>query len=220
MELMKGVHWVRTYANCFLLVDDKVLLIDTGKDASAKAILDYLPKARLQPRDIAGILVTHCHPDHASGLASVKGQAPGARVAVHEADAGPVEGKPYAGPPIKGPVPWKGVKVDDRLKDGQRYEGLLVIHTPGHTPGSIALLDEARSLLIAGDTFNTDPTHGPDQGKGAGTMDDAYNIDPKQHRESIQKVARFGFETAVVGHGEPLTKDASQKVKELAHRIA
>lgn len=219
MELMKGVHWVKTYANCFLVVDDKVLLVDTGKDASAKPILDYLPRARLQPRDIASIVVTHCHPDHASGLANVKAQAPDARVAAHEADAGPVEGKPYPGPPVKGAVPWKGVKVDDRLKDGQRYEGLLVIHTPGHTPGSIALLDEERSLLLAGDSFTTDPTHGPSEGAGVGTMDDAYNIDPKQHRESIQKLARFDFEAALVGHGEPVTEGAGQKVRELAKRL-
>jgi glyoxylase-like metal-dependent hydrolase (beta-lactamase superfamily II) len=219
MELMKGVHRIDVYANCALLVDDRVILVDTSKDQAARAILDYLPKARLQPRDLTNVIVTHCHPDHASGLAAVKAQAPGARVATHEADAGPVEGKPYPGPPIRGPVPWRGVPVDDRLRDGQRYEGLRVIHAPGHTPGSIALLDEARSLLLAGDSFNTDPTHGPAQGPGVGTMDDAYNIDAKQHRESVKKLAGFEFEAAIVGHGEPITKGASQKVKELARRL-
>lgn len=219
MELMKGVHVIDTYAHCALLVDDRVILVDTSKDAAAKAVLDYLPKARLTPRDIASVIVTHCHPDHAGGLAAVKAAAPHARVAAHEADAGPVEGQPYPGPPTRGKVPWKGVKVDDRLRDGQRYEGLLVVHTPGHTPGSIALLDEERSLLLAGDSFTTDPTHGPDQAHGAGTMDDTYNIDPKQHRESIQRLARLAFEAAVVGHGEPIRAGASRKVQELAKRL-
>lgn len=220
MELMKGVHRIQTYANCALLIDDRVVLVDTSKDAAAKAILDYLPEARLQPRDIAAIIVTHCHPDHASGLSRVKYEAPAARVAAHEADADVVAAtKPYPGPPIRGPVPWKGVKVDDRLRDEQRYEGLKVIHTPGHTPGSIALLDEERSLLLAGDSFNTDPTHGPMESPGVGTMDDAYNIDPKQHRESIKKLARLEFEAAIVGHGEPILQGAGQKLKELARTL-
>lgn len=216
---MKGVHVIDTYAHCAILVDDRVILVDTSKDEAAKAVLDYLPKARLTPRDITNVVITHCHPDHASGLATIKGAAPGARVAAHEADAGPVEGQPYPGPPIKGKVPWRGVKVDDRLRDGQRYEGLLVVHTPGHTPGSIALLDEERSLLLAGDSFNTDPTHSPDQGHGAGTMDDAYNSDPRQHRESIKKLAHFEFEAAIVGHGEPIAKGASLKLRALAKRL-
>jgi glyoxylase-like metal-dependent hydrolase (beta-lactamase superfamily II) len=223
MELMKGVHRIETYANAALLVDDRVILIDTSKDQAAKAILDYLPKVRMKPSDITNVIVTHCHPDHASGLSTVKGQAPRARVAAHEADAGPVEGQPYPHVPIKGPVPWKGVKVDDRLKDGQRYEGLLVVHAPGHTPGSIALLDEDRSLLLAGDSFETVEDHSaaPELTRelGIGPMDDAYNASPQQHRDSIKKLARLEFEAAIVGHGEPIAKGASKKLQELARRL-
>lgn len=218
---MKGVHRVKVYANCYLLVDDKVILIDTSKDAAAKAILDYLPKARLQPRDIQHVIVTHSHPDHCNGLATVKGQAPGARVAAHAADADAVEGKPYLHRPVDGPVPWKGVKVDDRLKDGQRYEGLRVIHTPGHTPGHIALLDEDRSLLLAGDGFTTDPGSGDVvKDLGIGFMSDAYNADPGAHRASVRKLAEFEFEAALLGHDEPLLQGAGRKVKELAQRAA
>lgn len=214
MELMKGVHRVPAYANSFLLIDDKVLLFDTTLEASAKPILDYLPKARLQPRDIAAVVVTHTHPDHTNGLHAVKAQAPQARVAAHEADADYVSKKApnYPGPPVNGkPSPWQGAPVDDRLKDGQVYEGLRVIHCPGHTPGSIALLDEDRGLLIAGDTVRTEG--------GLGPMDDAYNIDPKQHREGIKKLARFDFEALVCGHGDPILRGAGTQVKDLAHRL-
>ncbi|HEV8361194.1 MAG TPA: MBL fold metallo-hydrolase [Candidatus Thermoplasmatota archaeon] len=219
MELMKGVHRIPVYANCALLVDDRIILIDTSKDAAAKAILDYLPKTRLQPRDITNIIVTHCHPDHAGGLHTVKAQAPAARVAAHEADAETIGGKAYPYRPINGPVPFKGVRVDDRLQDGQRYEGLRVIHTPGHTPGSIALLDEERSLLLAGDSFNTDPGSGPIVTNGVGPMSDDYNSDPAEHRASVKKLAAFDFEVAILGHGEAVTKGASTKVKELARRL-
>lgn len=224
MELMKGVHRVPAYANSVLLVDDKVLLFDTTMEATAKPIFDYLPKARLQPRDIAAIVLTHLHPDHTNGLHTVKAQAPGARVAAHEADADYISKKTkvYPHKPIQGPTPWHGAPVDDRLKDGQRYEGLEVIHAPGHTPGSIALFDADRSLLIAGDTFATEAT-GPDvtldRALGVAPMSDQYNFDPKLHRASIKKVAALDFECAIVGHGEAVVKGAGAKLKELAKRL-
>lgn len=224
MELMKGVHRIPSYAASVLLVDDRVLLFDTTAEASAEPILDYLPKARLQPKDIACIVLTHLHPDHTNGLHTMKAKAPQARVAAHEADADYISKKVavYPHKPINGPTPWQGAPVDDRLRDGQRYEGLLVIHAPGHTPGTIALLDEDRSLLIAGDTFATEAT-GDDvaipRELGVGPMSDAYNFDPRLHRESIKKVARFAFEAAIVGHGEPIAKGAGQRVKELAKRL-
>jgi glyoxylase-like metal-dependent hydrolase (beta-lactamase superfamily II) len=225
MELMKGVHRIPANANSVLLIDDRVLLFDTTHEATAKPILDYLPKARLQAKDIAAIILTHTHPDHANGLHSVKAQAPRARVAAHEADADFISKKVpnYPGPPVNGqPSPWQGVPVDDRLKDGQRYEELRVLHCPGHTPGTIALLDERRSLLIAGDTFATTDT-GSAKGfaadLGVGPMSDNYNIDPKAHRDGIRRLARIEFDAAIVGHGEAVMQGASKRIQELARRL-
>ncbi|MCA1813057.1 MAG: MBL fold metallo-hydrolase [Halobacteriales archaeon] len=213
-ELMKGVHRITANANSYLLLDDKVLLFDTTIEPSAKDILAYLPKARLQPCDIQVIVLTHTHPDHTNGLHTMKAQAPRARVAAHEADADFVsKAQPnYPGPPVNGkPSPWQGVPVDDRLRDGQVYEGLRVIHCPGHTPGTIALLDEDRGLLIAGDTLRTEG--------GVGPMWDQYNIDPKQHREGIRKLARFAFDALVCGHGEPILQGAGEQVRQLARTL-
>jgi glyoxylase-like metal-dependent hydrolase (beta-lactamase superfamily II) len=100
------------------------------------------------------------------------------------------------------------VPVDLRLEDGQKQDGFLVIHTPGHTPGSIALLDVEKKLLVAGDSFRTE--------KGLGPMDDKYNIDPKAHRESIKKLATYDFETVLVGHGGAILKGGSAQVRALA----
>lgn len=225
MELMKGVHRIPTYANCVLLVDDKVLLFDTSLKAVSAEVLPYLQKVGVQPRDIAAVIATHTHPDHVTGLATVKQQAKGARVAAHEADVDYISGKArYPHKPLNGgPSPWQAVPVDDRLQDNQVYEGLRVIHCPGHTPGSIALLDEDRGLLIAGDTICTDPESTDDAALlrevGVAPMSDDYNSDPRQHRANIKKLARFEFELAIPGHGEPLTAGASRKVQELAKRL-
>jgi hypothetical protein len=50
-------------------------------------------------------------------------------------------------------------------------------------------------------------------------MDDRYNVDPKQHRESIKKLAKLHFENAVVGHGAPIKGGASAKFVDLAKRL-
>ena len=49
-----------------------------------------------------------------------------------------------------------GIAADILLRDGDRVGDLLIIHTPGHTPGSICILDETSGDLISGDTVFTD----------------------------------------------------------------
>ena len=210
MEIAKGVHYVETYAGCVLYTDGRMVLVDTSVDAGAKDILAYLKKIGHAARDIGSIVITHTHPDHVSGLAAIKVQAAGAKVAAHRDDADYVaRTKDYPGPPGKQrhtPVP-----VDVRLEDGQSFEGFTVIHCPGHTPGSIALLDRERKVLVAGDTMNHE--------KGLGPMSDQYNIDPKAHRQSIKKLANYEFEVVLFGHGGPIAKGGSAQVKALAAKL-
>src|SRR3990170_3010042 len=99
--------------------------------------------------------------------------------------------------------------VDDRLL--LLATGLRVIFTPGHTRGSMSLLDETRSLLIAGDALNNE--------HGLGPMDDQFNVDPQQHRASIKRLATLQFDTAIFGHGAPMKGGASARVTELAKRL-
>ena len=93
---------------------------------------------------VSRIVITHRHGDHWAGIDALR-SATGAPVYCHEADRGPHEDK-----------------VDGTLADGEEIalgEGRLgVIHTPGHTPGSICLL--MGRFLIAGDTlFPGGPGH-------------------------------------------------------------
>ena len=210
MEIAKGVHLIQTYANCALFVDGRLVLIDTSVDDGAKDILSFVRRIGHAPGDIATIVVTHTHPDHVLGLKAIKSRAPNAKVAVHRDDADYVaRTKAYPGPP--GPQRHDPVPVDVRLEDGQKYEGFLVIHTPGHTPGSIALLDTERKILVAGDSLNNEKVLGP--------MSDQYNIDPKQHRQSIKKLANYPYETILFGHGGPILKNGSVQVKALAAKL-
>jgi len=98
------------------------------------------------------ILLTHGHPDHIGVLKEVK-EATGAEVAVHADDAeslkqqvlGLLFGFSYAPPP----PPDRLLKGGDSIDIGDLH--FLVIHTPGHTPGSICLL--GHGVLFSGDTL-------------------------------------------------------------------
>jgi len=207
MEIARGVHLIETFAGCVLYTEGRMVLVDTSSDAGAKDIFAYLRKIGHAPKDIRSIVITHTHPDHVSGLAALKAQAAGAKVAAHRDDADYVaRTRDYPGPP--GRQRHQAVPVDVRLEDGQSYEGFTVIHCPGHTPGSIARLDQERKVLVAGDTLNNE--------RGLGPMSDQYNIDPKAHRQSIKKLANYEFEVVLVGHGAPIAKGGSAQVKALA----
>ena len=210
MEVVKGVHYIETYAGCVLYSDGRMVLVDTSSDAGAKDVLAYLKRIGHAPRDIGSIVITHTHPDHVSGLAAIKGQVPGAEVAVHRDDADYVaRTRDYPGPP--GTQRHQPVPIDVRLEDQQAYEGFLVIHCPGHTPGSIALLDRERKVLVAGDTMNHE--------KGLGPMSDDYNIDPRAHRQSIKKLANYEFDVVLFGHGGPIATGGAAQVQALAAKL-
>ncbi len=211
MEFLKGVHVIETYATTALVLDNRLILVDTSAEGDAKTILKYMDKVKVKPRDLATIFITHVHPDHVGGLASIKKDSP-AKVVSSTIEADFISKKRiYDGPPGAQSQRHPGTHVDVALEDGQAYDGLKGIFTPGHTRGSISLLDESRSLLFAGDAANNE--------KGLGPMDDQYNVDPRQHRQSIKKLATFHFENAIFGHGTPIKGGASKQFQDLAQRL-
>ncbi len=212
MEVVKGVHLINSYANTYILMEDRLVLVDTSSESDAKTILDYMAKSKMRPGDLATIFITHVHPDHVSGLARIKRDAPGAKVAASKIEAEYIaKVRTYDGPPGAKSQKQPGTPVDVPLEDGQAYNGLRAVYTPGHTRGSMSLLDETRSLLVAGDAASHENALGP--------MDDVYNVDPRIHRESIKKLSRLSFENAVFGHGTPIVGGASAQFVALAKRL-
>ncbi len=212
MEILKGIHSLDTYSNTFLLADNRLILIDTSSELDAKKLLASFERAKIKPKDLTSIVITHVHPDHVSGLARVKREAAGAKVVSSKIEAEYISKKrTYDGPPGAQSQRQPPTPVDVALDDGQTHDGLKVLFTPGHTRGSISLLDDARSLLIVGDAASNE--------SGLGPMDDQYNVDPRQHRESIKKLASFRFDNAVFGHGKPILGGASAQFVTLAKRL-
>jgi glyoxylase-like metal-dependent hydrolase (beta-lactamase superfamily II) len=92
-----------------------------------------------------------------------------------------------------------------------RVFDLRVITTPGHTAGSICVLDEAAGILVAGDALRT-------EGGLPALPSEGFTDDMDEAFASVAKLGSLTFETLLVGHGEPIEAGASGLVEALAGR--
>ena len=134
--------------NCYLLISDgEAVVIDPG--GGAKLILKEIEESKAK---LKFIILTHGHWDHTLSALKIK-EKTGAKILLHEAEKEFVKPAPY-----RNKVSGTGFKVDQFLKEGDEIkigDSLLkVIHTPGHTKGSICLLSE--NEIFVGDTIFKD----------------------------------------------------------------
>lgn len=149
--------------NCSILGDPETgeaIVVDPGDEVDR--ILEILRRHKLKVR---AIVSTHTHIDHVGGLAALH-RATHAPVLIHDADLGLYRTLDMQAQWLGVPTP-ETVQIRDFVKEGDtlRWGGFLarVLHTPGHTPGSISLVVEnvgapdpghaAPPRLIAGDTL-------------------------------------------------------------------
>ncbi len=121
----------------------RTIVVDPAADAPA--ILNAL-KQRLWRLD--AVVLTHAHFDHMLALNDL----PVSEVYVHPMDL-PLLTDPARNLSARFGLPYVCRKSAAFLQDGAMFEGFLVLHTPGHTPGSICLYDEEEKLLLSGDTM-------------------------------------------------------------------
>src|SRR5215212_1256855 len=131
------------------LGDDSLVLIDAGTPGDTKAILDVIGELGRRSADVRHILVTHCHADHAGGLAELK-KATGAPAYMHPADAEMVRvGRPLT--PTPGPlnraVFWLFLRNGPKTlpATGVEHEVSDVEGLPGLSPGHEDLEEGRRS---------------------------------------------------------------------------
>lgn len=129
--------------NCYILEhDNKIAVIDPGDEAGR--ILAELKKADAQ---VEYILLTHGHYDHTTAVPELHQALPQAKIYIHQADANGAGSRLF---PLAG-------QVDDLLlyDEGDALPlgdlTIEVLHTPGHSPGSVTL--KAGDALFTGDTL-------------------------------------------------------------------
>ena len=158
----------------------KIGLIDTGFERTpADYIFPFLKEMNRSLHEINIAVNTHRDGDHVGGNKAIK-EATGAKIAIHENDAEAVE------------------TADVKLKDGDLVElgdrKFKVIHTPGHTPGSICLYDEKNLTLVTGDSI-------------CGERRDLIRMGKEIYVSSLRRLLTLEIETLVMAHPfSPLCK--------------
>ncbi len=142
--------------NCSIFGDEatrEAMVIDPGDDISD--IVAILDRHQLKVKDI---VITHAHIDHIGGAAKLKALT-GAAVHMNANDQVLYDALDVQAGWLQMPTPDK-TEIDVAANDGDRLKvgstDVTVLHTPGHTQGSISLWIAAESKLIAGDTLFRD----------------------------------------------------------------
>ncbi len=171
------------------------IIIDTG--LQSEELVGFLKESKLNP---LALILTHGHPDHTTGVSALREDFPQILVYIHALDA-----KLLTSPPLL-LVAMAGIRVRHAARADVLIEGpttieiadigLEVLHTPGHTPGSICLYSKDDGVIFVGDTLFEGSVGRTDLG---GDMEQLIN--------SIkQKLLTLPDETIVYpGHGPQTT---------------
>ena len=228
IDVAPGVFQIRTIGArvTVLTGGGDVTLVDAGAIGSLGTITSGLRALDLFLEQVTLIVLTHYHPDHSGGLGKLV-EATSAKVAVHSAEAEIIRGdepapSPHTNPmiarltgPILGPLLYgTPVKVDYSLEDGQLLpvgEETRVVHTPGHTAGSICLYLTAKKVLIVGDALQY-------RLRRLRPPAESVTKDSRQARESLRRLVDLDIGTICFSHFSPLRQNPGQALRKLVEQ--
>lgn len=240
MEVGEGIHRLSQGVTNFYLIEQgqKLVLVDAGTpkdwDVFAWAVADMGHTLN----DVEAILLTHAHSDH-TGFAEQGRTATGATVWIHEND----EHSLRTGQVAKAEGSMASYLFEPQMYRtmfslGRRRASKIapvhevssfddgdvldlpgkprVIHAPGHTEGSCALLTETHNTLFAGDVICTwNPLTGS---RGPQIMPSGMNQNSEQALHSLEALEGMAVDRVLPGHGEPWVGGLREAIT-LARRV-
>jgi hydroxyacylglutathione hydrolase len=202
--------------NCYLIsAGDGFVLIDTGYARSRAAVDEALQSSGCQPGKLKLILITHGDFDHTGNAASLR-EKYGVKIAMHRADAGMVEDSDMLSGRKMGEralmrivmkvmLLFMGGGKFDRftpdifLEDGEDLSGYgfagRVLHIPGHSRGSIAILADS------GDLFCGDLLENTGAAKGKQPALNSLIDELPAAKASVERLGALPIQTVYPGHG-------------------
>jgi glyoxylase-like metal-dependent hydrolase (beta-lactamase superfamily II) len=193
-------------------------LFDTGDPLAAEDLISEIETNGFSFAELEQIIISHGHADHAGGASAILDRRR-VRVLAHAADIPAIQGRPHG---TRRPAAWlrrflmhlrrpyRPVESVSPVDQGETLRALplwQVLRTPGHTFGSISLLQPAAKILLCGDALSnrggrlTIPT-GP------------RCHDPLLARESVRKLSHLDLEILGCGHGPVIRTCAGLRIQE------
>jgi glyoxylase-like metal-dependent hydrolase (beta-lactamase superfamily II) len=175
--------------NTWLLDGDEPTLIDAGTGAP-----EHLSSiaAHLGDRRLTRVLVTHGHPDHASGITALRSRWPA------------LEAWKW---PASGEADWHVLHDGQTLRAADRF--LQVVHTPGHAPDHVCFWDARSRDLFGGDMMIQDTTVMIPAGHGGSLRD---------YLHSLERIAALRPRRVFPGHGSIIDRPADLIAEYQEHR--
>lgn len=187
-------------AYVYIILDEEILLIDTGLSFRGKKLIEELHSMNIDPHDIKHILLTHHDLDHIGNAARLQ-RLTGARVWSSREDVSYIKGEKKR-PGIKKiftalfrPEIPNNIHI---YEDNQRIGGAQIIPAPGHTPGHVCIL--YNNVLFAGDLVETQKSLIKPY------LHPLMTWDKNKLLESIEKMAPLPFKWVCPAHGSPVER--------------
>jgi len=185
--------------NCFLIADEtarQAVLFD-APDHTTEALLK---QASARGWDVTGLWLTHGHFDHFADHAVVRQKCPAAKILLHALDAPKAQHPDEQTRLFQLPFVIPPLKTDDHVTDNQKLSigalEVVVMHTPGHSPGHVAYYFPREGVLVGGDLIIG----------GSIGRTDLPDSDHRQMEASIRKVMALPPATRLLGgHGRATT---------------
>ena len=168
MQVTEHIHAIKVpfagstrFVYAYLIYGEQICLVDSGTSSAKEMIFNYIKKTGRDPKEISLLVQTHSHADHIGLSAEIK-KISGCKVAAHGAEKAWIEDielqyreRPTA--TFRSYVQ-DSVGVDLVVKGGDALDlggglALEVIHTPGHSSGSLSFLFSEDGALFSGDAI-------------------------------------------------------------------
>jgi glyoxylase-like metal-dependent hydrolase (beta-lactamase superfamily II) len=219
VELAPGLHAVSLVSSRgFLITEPEMTLIDAGLPGSRRPLERYLARLGRSMGELRRIACTHGHPDHIGGVREMTADTD-AEVYLHPADIAGLKitlREAWTARDRGKLIAWftRGPHKATPINDGDVLPvlgGLQVIHTPGHTPGSVCFYAPRHRILFTGDMLQVI--------KGRITFAHRYfSSDFAMACASVERLTDYDVRTIAFSHYPAWTDDANGELARLARR--